>query len=684
MARSHLRRAATLVALLLLQSLDASHADDAPLTVDEHWSWGEAEHDELPVLARHAGSGLFATERVDEGLDERLLRLARPTVSSLIVPTNMGEVCIWFDSSNMTTAAKLYGADAKKLSMAMQQALRKDEAAASQERHALLLEEISTGASQLHPGDAAGSGWLVSYRAALVAIINCKAELFVCGCFHMDISCVTQCVCVAMKGGHERCNRAANALLHIELTPYDSPAKCLATSASSLMTTYRSEPHLCTVDSCLSFYLDGNSFERWGAYFERQLVGSGRYVRVYDPQDADVMLTHHTNMMPWARTRPGQQLINHILGADELAILKKDLQIKALYRSLGREVVASFYPATFALDNPEDCAAFAVKLERGKENDQLWLLKPLIGWEGRHISLVHSSHEILRNISLLVHKEALNERNHACFALRNLVGTTADVDVGEIIKGEAADSVIAQAYVDRPLLWEAKKFSVRFFAHVLSIDPPIVLWSDGYSSRACHAYAAVPPDTRFHSSDDELWKRSHITNTKDSTCLESSISVNEDLRSLLRHSGADPESIDRACTRVLAAAFESWRDAGWLPARQARGNFFTYFADFMIDADHRVWLHEFGWGNGLSWVAHAERITPGPQDQDIRAATLGVVDAADRLLRWTEAGNDPRELLLDPTFLGDGLHLLVGDLVRTTRAWPTTTCDNAADSLPVP
>ena len=157
----------------------------------------------------------------------------------------------------------------------MQQALRKDEAAASQERHALLLEEISTGASQLHPGDAAGSEWLVSYRAALVAIINCKAEMFVCGCFHMDISCVTQCVCVAMNGGHERCNRAANALLHIELVvPYDNPVKCLVTSASSLMTIYRSEPHLCATDSCLSFYLDGNSFERWGAYFERQLVGS--------------------------------------------------------------------------------------------------------------------------------------------------------------------------------------------------------------------------------------------------------------------------------------------------------------------------------------------------------------------------------------------------------------------------
>jgi len=40
--------------------------------------------------------------------------------------------------------------------------------------------------------------------------------------------------------------------------------------------------------------------------------------------------------------------------------------------------------------------------------------------------------------------------------------------------------------------------------------------------------------------------------------------------------------------------------------------------------------------------------------------------------------------LLEPKFLGDGLHLLVGDLVRTTRARPTPTCDNAADSLPVP
>jgi hypothetical protein len=191
-----------------------------------------------------------------------------------------------------------------------------------------------------------------------------------------------------MEGNGALCDGTANALLRLSLVQGDINDKppFLATISRALTTqaSRQLDPGGCADRAdfaCLSFYFGGakySSFEKWAFFFERQLAGSGRYRRVYDPGQAGVLLAHHSHQMPLAYYRAGEHIVNHIPGADEDSINRKDQQIMALRDSLGDDIASAFVPATFALVDAHECAAFAAELAAHGAHSTLWILKTAV------------------------------------------------------------------------------------------------------------------------------------------------------------------------------------------------------------------------------------------------------------------------------------------------------------------
>ena len=190
-------------------------------------------------------------------------------------------------------------------------------------------------------------------------------------------------------------------------------------------------------------------------------------------------------------------------------------------------------------------------------------------------------------------------------------------------------------------------------------------WLGQEGARTVRNAETLPPDTLLlPSGGAEAWKASHLTNA--AAFLRGTLHPVEEFRAFLRGEGVDVANLDRGFARVLAAGFHSWRKAGWLPTTHTPGAFLTYFADFTLDVNRRIWLHKYGLG-------HSSALEPVT---NISTATLRIADVARELQQRIKAGNDLRHFLLDPDFLGDGVRLLVRDLLDTAPASSTTSTCN--------
>ena len=165
------------------------------------------------------------------------------------------------------------------------------------------------------------------------------------------------------------------------------------------------------------------------------------------------------------RLKPGQK-INHFVGM--LEICRK----RSLARNLARlEVVYphefDFSPKTYNLPAQleEFLEEFRTVDDAKKSRRKTFILKPDAGCQGRGISLVQ-------------------DERQACKALDSLGGGGENV-------GRTRAPVVAQRYLDRPLLIDGYKFDLRVYALVLCADPlRIFLFDDGLARFCTEKYEA--------------------------------------------------------------------------------------------------------------------------------------------------------------------------------------------------
>ena len=165
------------------------------------------------------------------------------------------------------------------------------------------------------------------------------------------------------------------------------------------------------------------------------------------------------------RLKPGQK-INHFVGM--LEICRK----RSLARNLARlEVVYphefDFSPKTYNLPAQleEFLEEFRTVDDAKKSRHKTFILKPDAGCQGKGISLVQ-------------------DERQACKALDSLGGGGENV-------GRTRAPVVAQRYLDRPLLIDGYKFDLRVYALVLCADPlRIFLFDDGLARFCTEKYEA--------------------------------------------------------------------------------------------------------------------------------------------------------------------------------------------------
>ena len=174
-------------------------------------------------------------------------------------------------------------------------------------------------------------------------------------------------------------------------------------------------------------------------------------------------------------------------------------------------------------------------------------------------------------------------------------GITISDDLQTILKRCAAKDfrLIVQRYVERPLLVRQRKFDIRQWVLVTSVNPLVVwMYSNYYLRFSSKEYTTGDlADAEVHLTNQSVQKHS----TEYGAAVESNMWSKQQFVAHLSDElgGADAgraaaRSIDEQMRRAVGVALRSTCDI----IEHRRNSFELFGFDFLIDADHGVWLLE--------------------------------------------------------------------------------------------
>ena len=303
-----------------------------------------------------------------------------------------------------------------------------------------------------------------------------------------------------------------------------------------------------------------------------------------------------------------------------------------------------FIPETYRLTIPEERKLYQAALDKEKSsgNYRPWVLKNPTKNNGKGVSILAPNSREL--------EEAIK------------TGKKQDTKTSEMSKTH----YIIQSYVCNELTWfHGQKFDLRFFWLVISVDPLIVLYQDGYvrvggsqynetdfqstgQHLTNHGYRGVDNDE--HVDNIDLWKR-----------VQQHYDTNIDRLSTIIGPDTDPiqhvrNQIKEAIGSIGVAFTEDLSLFGRNDEFKGKNNyenlFAFYGADFIIDADLDVYFIEAQASPGMG------------QKQDFR------IDVFRRLFRpmvrmleevYEKQVTDAKQNLLPIENLGDWEIVYVGD-----------------------
>jgi len=167
------------------------------------------------------------------------------------------------------------------------------------------------------------------------------------------------------------------------------------------------------------------------------------------------------------------------------------------------------------------------------------------------------------------------------------------VEVANFKKKEAKDYVMQQ-YICNEMTFRQRKFDVRMFWFVASVDPLIVLYQDGYARIGNSVYSE-------ESFDNTV---SHLT-THTGLGAEGKASFDDLCKHIVKHSQTSPDAshirdpvqhVRDQFKDSLAEFAAAFKDKSFSPSKKqlngAENGFGFYGADFILDNDLDVWLIE--------------------------------------------------------------------------------------------
>jgi len=213
----------------------------------------------------------------------------------------------------------------------------------------------------------------------------------------------------------------------------------------------------------------------------------------------------------------------------------------------------------------------------------------------------------------------------------------------EIASHSQDEDYIIQRYVCNELTWNHRKFDVRMFWFVASLDPLVVLYQDGYVRIGNSVY-------REDNFDETV---SHLT-THTGLGEEGKATYDEFRNHITKHHKASPQlghirdpvqHVRNQFKDSLAEFIEAFKDFSFEPGLKqlsAENGFGFYGADFILDNDLDVWLIEPQKGCGMD------------EDYDFRVDMhnrlfRGIVDTLEEIWQKQEKG----ELLIPLKHTGE-------------------------------
>lgn len=212
-----------------------------------------------------------------------------------------------------------------------------------------------------------------------------------------------------------------------------------------------------------TFYYDGSKLSMPVA---RALRSRGWH-RVDDSDQAALIYTY-SNKPEWATDLQPWQRFNYIPGYRKWNN-KYDfaLYYKIWEQKTGKTAV--YVPETYLLtDNEHDPQAFQERLDSGGIHYP-WVLKEANVNQGKGIHILAPDSEPLRAAAATALAQAPQKN-----------GAQPALNANDKEEKEGGDDLIIQRYICNEVTWNRRKFDVRMFWIVASLDPLIVLYHDGY------------------------------------------------------------------------------------------------------------------------------------------------------------------------------------------------------------
>ncbi|GAA6107251.1 protein polyglycylase TTLL10 isoform X1 [Tachysurus ichikawai] len=313
---------------------------------------------------------------------------------------------------------------------------------------------------------------------------------------------------------------------------------------------------------------------------------SNGWQRIYDKSRLDYGMKwcEVKSTLTYYHFRAGEQLVyqipNNRILTTKIGLLNSlreyDRVISKINHGKGqrRLEMGEFIPDTFRMDVKVEREAFFSQQDGFcDDKSNIWICKPTGLNQGRGIFLLHTSEDIA--------------------AFRARMQMLAESKTNKEIALSMSQAMIAQRYIQNPLLLKGKKFDVRSYLLIACTSPYMVFFRHGYVRLTCDLYDPKSNNLTAHLTNQYMQKRNPLY----SILKEETVWSMERFNSYINDKFTVPKSLQRDWVlNVFTKRMQQIMTHCFLAVKSKLECKLGYFdligCDFLIDEDFKVWLLE--------------------------------------------------------------------------------------------
>ncbi|VEU38683.1 unnamed protein product [Pseudo-nitzschia multistriata] len=342
-----------------------------------------------------------------------------------------------------------------------------------------------------------------------------------------------------------------------------------------------------------TFYYDGKKISQPIA---RALRSRG-WVRVDDTDNAHLIYTYY-NEADWATELLPWQRFNYIPGLEKWNRKSDFVYYYKQYEEATGKPPSVYVPESYMLtENKKEVEAFRHVLEKGNGKNYPWVHKLSNVNQGKGITIMAPNSP-----------ELLTLPDDSIRTIESILANDKKDSSGSEDEDDVEESII-QRYICNEMTWNQRKFDVRMYWFVASLDPLVVLYHDGYVRVGNSAYS----ETSFTDTTSHLTSHTGLgaEGKADFSQLEETLNKHhkkkQKTRPLFPNGNTPVEHVRNQFKHALGEMIEIMKDESFAvpnlndedPDISTENSFQFYCADFILDNDLDVWFIEPQNGCGL-------------------------------------------------------------------------------------